>query len=159
MTSGWFATLGPFSQGVVTGVASSALIWLGRGLLGRVLGEAQAALSRGANIQDKWKAVYHKEGMTSPITEHAKLSQFGQYVWGRIRDSDNRTYQIRGTIRNRVLVATTELVGSKSALDRGTFTLRLSDDGMKLEGSYSWLAMNEPLPKSGTYAWERDASR
>jgi hypothetical protein len=136
-------------------VAAAAAIWALRYSLGGLLGAVQALMVRqSVSIQGHWDAAYERDGQK--MDERAHLKQLLHVVWGEISNQGNhRRYRIRGTFRNRILAATYDLVGDKSAIDTGTFTVRLKDDGNSMVGTYSWLEGAHDLPQAGAYSWSR----
>ncbi len=143
-----------FLLGTLTGLTTSAVTWLARRFLGGLLGLLQAAVMPSGSVQGSWHATYSKG--PEEIDEMAQLKQVLHFVWGTISNKKNDCkYQVRGSLRDRVLVATYEIEGRPDAIDRGTFTLRMRDKGDEMDGSYSWMEAGKDIPQAGTYRWTR----
>lgn len=108
------------------------------------------------NLSGIWDTKFQKDG--SCYEETAKVSQLFGKVWGTItydKNGEQRKYRIVGSIKERILVATFEIESPKEPLDRGSFTLALSMNGMKLKGYYSWTDDESQEPKGDNYVWTR----
>lgn len=105
------------------------------------------------NLAGDWTTRFWK--YTDEFTEVAHVKQLLDRVWGRIRfQSRNRTYQFHGTIRGDVFVAMYDMKGSK-VMDRGSFTLKLNNDGDSMIGRYSWTDDQTHEVKSDKYLWTK----
>lgn len=158
----WMAVL----KGVVGTLLVSGLVFMGRGILGRLL-----ALIPGlepASVRGTWDTKWWKEekeedtGKVKMVerTEVVKLKQFLNYVWGTVKytstDKKERTYKLRGRIKQRVFVATYEIKGDSAALDLGSFTVRMPDAfGNTMKGTYSWPDDRGHKCISGVYKWKK----
>lgn len=111
------------------------------------------------NISGTWEAEFQKKDKS--YTEIAKISQLFGKVWGTIRlyVAPERKYRMTGSIREGVLVASYEIVEPKEGLDRGSFTLRLSTDGLKLQGCGSWTDGEQSVPQGHDYIWMKSLYR
>lgn len=139
----------------VAGPLVLLLVYLLRGVAGRLVSLVPGLEAR--SVRGPWKTKFN--GGSQPFDERVEVSQFLHWVWGAIDyEAKKRRYTFAGTLRENVLVATYEFKASKSALDRGSFTLRLDDSGKTLDGKYSWLDEGPPNQvRAGPYTWTRDA--
>lgn len=114
---------------------------------------------RSRNISGTWETEFQKDEKS--YTEIAKVSQLFGKVWGVIRlyGAPVRKYRIVGSMREGILVASYEIVEPKEALDRGSFTLRLSSDGQMLEGCGSWTDDETTIPQGHEYTWTKPLYR
>jgi len=129
------------------------LLWyLVRGVAGQLVALIPGLEAR--SVRGEWDASFQRD--TESVEERVEVQQFLHWVWGTISYSaKKRKYNFRGSLRENVFVATYEFKGSRSALDRGSFTLRLDDDGETLEGKYSWLDSLKKEVHSDRYVWKR----
>ncbi len=135
-----------------SGIIASIFLYIGRFVLGNLI--SKISLSR--TITGTWKTTFFKNG--SEFNEMAYISQLFSIVWGKIeyyKQGHKRIYKMRGSIKEGILVANYEIIRSKSTLDRGSFTLHLSNDGNTLEGCYSWTDDDSPIPQGAKYVWNK----
>lgn len=110
-----------------------------------------------ARIDGTWETKLTTE-LDSDYREVAKIRQVGHQVTGTIEctsgvDKGN-AYEFIGTIRNTILSAyywNTD----KTALDSGSFSLRLESNGDRLRGYTSYYFDNDHSLKSREYCWTR----
>lgn len=131
------------------------IVHIGHYLIEKVL----ICFPQSRNISGTWEAGFQKGEET--YTESAKISQLFGKVWGTIRlyKAPERAYRMTGSIREGVLVASYEIVEPKETLDRGSFTLRVSTDGLKLEGCGSWIDDEQTVPQGHDYIWMKPLYR
>jgi hypothetical protein len=106
------------------------------------------------NISGTWETEFWKDDRS--YNEIARISQFFRTVWGVIefnKQGQLRKYRMAGRIRENVVSATYEIVSPTEPLDRGSFTLALSQDGVKLQGCYAWTDDESPVPQGNKYVW------
>lgn len=110
-----------------------------------------------ARVDGEWETKLTTE-MDSDYREIARVQQVGHSVVGTIEcisgvDRGNK-YEFSGSIRNTILSAhywNTD----KTALDSGSFTLRLECNGERLAGFTSYYFDNDHSLKSREYCWTR----
>lgn len=152
--------------GVVSTVLVSVLMYLGRGMLGRLLALIPGFESR--SLRGIWDTKWWKEEKEEDTgkvkleehTEVVKLKQFLHYIWGTVEytpfDGKPMTYKLYGVIKQDVFVATYEIKGEPASLDIGSFTVRISDGlGQTMKGKYSWPDDRSQKCISGDYKWRR----
>jgi hypothetical protein len=128
------------------------LVYLLRGVAGQLASLVPGLEAR--SVRGAWKASF--QTTSQKFIEQVEVSQFLHWVWGTITDNEtHRKYSFRGRLREKVFVATYEVEGDRAALDLGSFTLRLEDNGKKLKGSYAWLDRQKADVDNGIYVWER----
>ena len=142
--------------GVVSTVLVSVLMYLGRGMLGRLLALIPGLESR--SVRGTWDTKWRR-GQTEH-TEVVKLNQFLHYVWGTVEytpfDGKPMTYKLHGVIKQDVFVATYEIKSEPASLDIGSFTVRISDGlGQTMKGKYSWPDDQTLEVISGDYKWRK----
>jgi len=158
----WMAVI----QGVVGTLLVSGLVFMGRGILGRLLAlipGLEPASVRGTWDTKWWKEEKEEDTGKVKLEEHTevvKLKQFLHYVWGTVKytrpDGKERNYKLRGRIKQRVFVATYEIKGDPAALDLGSFTVRMPDAfGNTMKGKYSWPDDRSQKCISGVYKWKK----
>ena len=131
------------------------IVRIGHSLIEKVL----IRFPQSRNISGTWETEFRKD--EEIYTEIAKVSQAFGKVWGTIKlySAPPRKYRIRGSVREGVLVASYEIVEPKEILDRGSFTLRLSSDGQRLEGCGSWTDDETTFPRGHEYVWMKPLYR
>lgn len=144
-------------EGLLIGVASaftaSFLIYIGRHFIGGLF----SLIFFSRKIAGTWFTTFSKKD-GKEYHEIAHISQLFSNVWGEIEFSqkhETRTYKVRGSFKEGVLVANYEIIHSKRVLDRGSFTLRLSNNGKTLTGCYSWTDDEATNPQGDTYVWNK----
>ena len=148
------------SIGVLAGVIAAGMGFLGRSVLSGLVSPLINIISQERKIPGEWETTFKKTVMGKIIenTETAQLRQIGGLVHGRIvnRSKDpNRIYKMRGTMRQGILVATYETIGSNAVLDRGAFTLRLNADGDEMTGYHAWTDDGNTEPSADEYVWRK----
>jgi hypothetical protein len=141
-----------FASGVATGVTTAVLVFVFRKLLGQVLSAITGLFSR--SVRGTWSVQFSKG--KEPFEESAKVFQLAHWVWGTITyPRKGRNYAFQGTLSSNILVATYEMTGDRSTVDRGAFTLALNQVGSPTEmvGTYSWTDDETQVPRSDYYKW------
>jgi len=136
-------------------VAGPIVLLLGRllqGFAGQVVGLIPGLETR--SIRGVWDAEFQRD--TEVVKERIEVSQFLRWIRGTIANSNNnRHYSFRGRLRENVFVAEYDVNADSGVLDLGAFTLRLSDDGKRLVGKYSWIDSKDDIVHADTYKWTR----
>lgn len=108
------------------------------------------------SIRGQWITTFPFNG--EPVEERVRAKQLVDRVWGTITldlKAKHRKYHYHGTIRGDVFVATYELAGSPGVMDRGSFTLKLNNDGDAMLGCFSWTCDKTGLVRSDKYEWKK----
>lgn len=151
-----------FAESVVSGVVAAVLLGIFNWLL-RVVWRSHISpwweniTYSDARIDGAWETKLTTE-LDADYKEIAKIKQIGHKVSGTIEctsgiDKGNE-YEFIGTIRNTILSAyywNTD----KTALDSGSFSLRLECNGDSLHGYTSYYFDNDHSLKSREYCWTR----
>ena|SRR5688572_14169496 len=137
-------------------VAGPVVLFLARlfhGVAGRVISLIPGLEAR--SIRGTWHAEFQRD--QDVIKERVEVSQFLRWIRGTIISStNNRHYSFRGRLRENVFVAEYEVKSDSAVLDLGAFTLRLSDDGKRLTGRYSWIdSSKDDVVHADSYKWTR----
>ena len=153
--------------GVVAGLIAAVMAYLGRPALASMastlismLNNIVPILSHGRIVRGRWETTFKRtqDGELIQNNETARLSQIGGMVYGEIINiskNPNRKYKMRGTLREGILVATYETVGSNAVLDRGAFTLKLNHQGNLVDGFYAWTDDENSEPSADHYEWRK----
>lgn len=131
------------------------IVRIGHSLIEKVL----ICFPQSRNISGTWETEFRKDKQS--YTEIARVSQAFGKVWGTINlyRAPPRKYRIMGSVREGVLVASYEIVEPKEMLDRGSFTLRISSDGQRMEGCGSWTDDETTTPQGHEYVWIKPSYR
>ncbi|MGR3302705.1 MAG: hypothetical protein ACUZ8I_09420 [Candidatus Scalindua sp.] len=143
-----------FTLGVLVGVVSSLLIYFLRIALTNTLNFLSGLSSR--IVRGTWKTKFYKGEKF--LVESARVNQFYYWIWGEITFPDRgRKYEFKGTVRSNVLVATYEIKGTNSTIDRGAFTLLVNPVGdvKTMNGKYSWTDDHTEKPEADKYEWTK----
>jgi hypothetical protein len=144
-----------FWIGAIAGVVASAIVQRFGAVLATMMSVVVENVSTSPSVRGKWRTTFQKEG--GSFHEDARVFQLFQWVWGDIDYYDkDLKYHFRGTVRQRILVATYEVKGrGATVLDRGAFTLQLDFEGDKLSGRYSWTDSESNAPAADRYEWAK----
>jgi len=149
-------------EAILLAVLAAVVMWLLDPLLGSFLrGFVGYLLSRTVpgllprSVRGHWTTTFLLDG--KQVDECVLARQLVDRVWGRITlDAKKRKYRFQGSIRSDVLVATYELNDAKpQAMDRGSFTLKLNNDGDRMVGCFSWTCDKTGEVRSDKYEWKR----
>lgn len=150
----------PFTSGVVSGIvsglATAILFWIARFLwVHGFLPWFENRIYKDVRIEGKWIS-----RLTSlDDFESILIKQVGHRVEGRadcFQGPDaGSSYLLKGDIRNKVLTMS-YWSEDKSALDRGTFTIKLTRNGRKFEGRTAWYRDDDEAIAESEYIWVRD---
>src|SRR5262249_48208441 len=90
-----------------------------------------------------------------------RLRQFLMFVWGKIHCSAlNRTYSIRGQVRNNTFNGEYSLANSVPiGIDRCSFALEIQPSGNELSGLLICVGGITASCDAGTYRWNRAVAR
>jgi hypothetical protein len=146
--------------GVGAGILAIWLVFLARFTMAGVVAPLINFISPEREITGKWETTFKKTIDDEEIEnqESAELHQIGRNVYGKILNrgrEPHRQYKMRGTLREGILVATYETVGSGAILDRGAFTLRVHPDGNGMSGFYAWTDDEMRMPSADRYEWRK----
>ena len=153
----WWGVL----AGIVATVIVSVIIPIVRYFIFAAIGQyvfekVSICFPRARNLSGTWETEFKKDDTS--YKETAKVSQLFGKVWGTIefnKAGQLRKYRMVGSFKEPILSATYEILSPKEPLDRGSFTLALSWDGMRLEGCYSWTDDESKEPKGAQYVWTK----
>jgi len=143
-----------YFSGVLSGLTVVLLLYFLRNIILKLLSALAGIFTR--NISGNWHTQFWKGNET--FEETAVAHQLFHWVWGEItfvKEGKPKKYIFKGSFREHILVATFEIVGSKSILDRGAFTLTLTHDAQKMIGRYSWTDAKDPEPQADRYEWTK----
>lgn len=109
------------------------------------------------NVSGEWCATLLADGETFEHT--IRLRQFADFIWGTIHcETTGRTFRVTGRMVHHALIARYELTnGNEIAIDSGTFSLRLNDDGDQLRGHLTCSAGRASHSSQCEYIWRRTA--
>jgi len=151
-----------FAESVVAGVVAAILLGVFNWIL-RVVWRSHISpwwenlTYSDARIDGTWETKLTTE-LDDDYREVAKIKQVGHQVTGTIECTNGvdkgNAYEFIGTIRNTILSAyywNTD----KTALDSGSFSLRLECNGERLRGYTSYYFDNDHSLKSREYCWTR----
>ena len=145
--------------GIVGGLVTAGMLWLARAIWkDRVEPWWENLVYKDIRLDGaKWHAVITTD-VIEKYEEDVTLKQIGHKVYGTIKcvegpETDiGRSYDFSGSFRNSILSAT-YFTKDRSALDCGSFTLQLKENGIKLEGYVSFYFDPDHLIKSRPYTW------
>lgn len=150
-------TIDNLIQGIVAGLVTGLLIWLFRSVWMKILSPIiEDLLYRGVRIEGQWSAdllhTSHKEEVT--------VKQWGNRVSGQFRcvegEDQGHSYKFDGVFKNLILTATYES-NNKHYTDRGTFTLKLMDNGTVFKGHTAYLGNTGGELESTEYIWKKNS--
>lgn len=139
---------------VAPGITTSVLVFVFRRGLGQTLSMATGLFSR--YVRGTWSTQFWKGDVS--FEESADVYQLFHWIWGTITyPNKGRKYAFQGTLRSDVLVATYEVKGAGSTVDRGAFTLFVNRVGhvARMVGRYSWTDDDTQQPTSDRYEWTK----
>ncbi|ALM66753.1 hypothetical protein ACUVJI_04700 [Vibrio parahaemolyticus] len=124
------------AAGIVAGLVTGVLIWFFRAIWLSILKpRIEDLLYKGVRIDGLWFS--ELVGAESTHKEEIVVVQRGNKISGTIKTVEGQdkgsNYKFTGSFKNLVLTGTYEST-SKYMTDRGTFILRLSDNGGELKG-------------------------
>lgn len=140
--------------GVSSGVVASALVLLiGFGWKRGIEPWWENLVYKDAEIEGRWNAtmIFDEDGTSGEEKELWELKRHGHYVTGTVTvitgTDRGRTYKLEGTFRNLILAATYENT-DKRAIDRGSITVMLIENGTKFHGymAYYYDGSHKVLP-------------
>lgn len=147
--------------GIVAGLVTAGLLWLGRAVWkDQVEPWWENLVYKDTRLDgSNWHAVLETD-VVEKYEEDVSLKQVGHKVYGTMTcvegpESDKgHSYKFNGSFRNSILSAT-YFATDRSALDCGSFSLQLKDNGNKLEGHVSYYFDPDHLIMSRPYVWTR----
>jgi len=144
--------------GVVAALITTLFLWSGRILWKSHLKPwYEDLLYRDARIDGRWEASMNGS-LGDDYKEEISLEQTGHSVKGSIiciaGPNKGRKYEFEGSIRNSILSATYSTI-ERTALDSGSFTLQLIENGKKLKGTATYYFDKEHTLKNAEYVWIR----
>ena len=148
-------TFNDLYSGVVAGLVTGVLIWLFRAVWLKVLSPfVEDLLYRGVRIDGQWTA--ELEDAESEHKEEIIIKQWGNRVTGTLRCIEGQdlggSYTFQETFKNLILTATYEST-NKFSTDRGTFTVRLNDNGNSFKGHTVYLGATDGELSDAGYVW------
>ncbi|HEV2611057.1 MAG TPA: hypothetical protein VGU61_12380 [Noviherbaspirillum sp.] len=152
-------TLNDLAQGVIAGLVTGILIWLFRAVWLKILSPfIEDLLYRGVRIEGLWIA--ELVGAESTHKEEIVIKQWGNRVAGTLKciegQDQNSSYSFSGTFKNLILTAMYEST-DKFSTDRGTFTVRLEDNGSYFKGHTVYLGATDGELSDAAYVWNKKA--
>ncbi|MFQ2168449.1 hypothetical protein ACK35I_05075 [Aeromonas veronii] len=149
--------LNNLTQGVIAGLVTGILIWVFRSIWLNILSHiVEDILYRGVRIDGQWLA--ELEGVESLHKEEIIIKQYGCRVSGTLKSIEGQdqgsSYVFSGVFKDLILTATYEST-SHFSTDRGTFTLRLEDNGSYLKGYTVYLGDTNGELSDAKYIWRK----
>ncbi|WP_413114103.1 hypothetical protein [Thaumasiovibrio sp. DFM-14] len=141
--------------GIVAGLVTGILIWLFRVVWLAILKpRTEDLLYKGVRIDGLW---FSELVDTSSVhKEEISVVQRGNCISGTIKTLEGQdrgsSYKFTGSFKNLILTGTYEST-SKYMTDRGTFTLKLSDNGGELKGITTYVGDTNGSLTSTEYTW------
>jgi len=144
-------------QGVIAGLVTGVLIWLFRSIWLNILSpRVENFLYNGVRIDGQWVATL--EDVDELHKEEIIVKQWGHRIYGTfkcIEGSDKGgNYKFKGVFKDLILTATYESINSYST-DRGTFTVRLEDNGSVLKGHTVYMGATDGDLSDSSYSWKK----
>ena len=145
------------SSGIIAGLVTGILIWLFRNIWLSILEpRVRDLLYRGIRIDGIWQA--QLIDAESNHKEEIKLIQKGHFVSGTMKciegQDQGSEYTFKGTFKNLIISAEYE-INDKSSVDRGTFTLKLKDNGAEFIGATAYYGATDGEVSAVNYEWKR----
>lgn len=145
--------------GVVSGLMTGILIWFFRVIwLSQLKPWTEDMLYKGVRIDGFW--ISELVDIESTHKEEIFVVQRGHSVFGTIKTLEGQDqgteYIFHGTFNNLILTGTYESK-SKYMTDRGTFTLKISDNGGELAGVTTYIGDTDGELCSANYLWQKKA--
>lgn len=134
---GYESITSSIGSGVVSGLITSFIIFLALGYKRNVIDKYfENLLYKDVCIEGNWnvEGTFY-DGKTAK--RKLKMERVGNRIEGVLSSTQGHDegdiWDINGEVRNTIITAT-YASQNKSSLDRGTFTLMIKDNGLKLEG-------------------------
>ncbi|HHF2855184.1 TPA: hypothetical protein ACPJZ8_004408 [Vibrio diabolicus] len=146
--------------GIVAGLITGVLIWLFRVVWLSILKPlTEDLLYKGVRIDGLW---FSELVDTDSIhKEEISVVQRGNSISGTIKTLEGQdkgsSYRFTGSFKNLILTGTYEST-SKYMTDRGTFTLKLSDNGGELKGVTTYVGDTDGSLCSAEYIWSAETN-
>jgi hypothetical protein len=151
--------------GVVAGLGTALIVFLSKFVWTEKLRPSlESIVYKDAKITGRWKAKGKFDFMEEVVEEEFvwKLDQKAHRVQGTIEctsgPDEHRTYDINGSFRNLVLTAAYSAQDT-AALDRGTVSLMLVNNGKTLQGFCSYYSYLDHKVRSCEYTCERQTGQ
>lgn len=146
-------------QGVIAGLVTGTLIWLFRSIWLAILSPIlDDFLYRGVRINGQWNA--ELKDLELPHKEEIIVKQWGNRVSGSLKciegPDQGSNYKFDGVFKNLILTATYEST-NKYSTDRGTFTVKLEDNGSVLKGHTVYLGATDGDLSDSEYVWKKNS--
>ena len=144
--------------GIVSGLVTGILIWLFRSVWIKILSPMlEDFLYSGVRIDGRWNAKL--EDVVSTHKEEIIIKQWGNRINGTIKciegQDQGNNYIFEGNFKNLILTATYEST-NKYATDRGTFTVKMEDNGKTLKGHTVYLGDTDGELSDAKYIWQKN---
>ena len=148
-----------FYTGIISGLVTGILIWLFRFGWLRILSPfVEDLLYRGVRIDGQWTA--ELDGAESIHKEEIIVNQWGSRISGTLKciegQDQGSAYIFNGVFKNLILTATYEST-NKFATDRGTFTVKLKDNGSCFQGHTVYLGATDGELSDAAYIWNKNS--
>ena len=143
-----------FGVGIVSGLVTATLVLGIRNFYIKVvLPWYEDRIYKDAKIEGKWKGEIQDTGY-----EVVTLKRTGHHIDGNIviisGPNQSEVYEIKGEFRN--LILTLDYWSTRDgSLDRGTYTLMLTENGRTLSGKAAYYEDDKHKMYSGDVKWDR----
>ena len=142
--------------GIVAGLVTGILIWFFREIWLKILEpKIENYLYSDVRIDGAWVSELTAK---APHREEIQLHQKGHRIEGTMKCIEGQgkgaSYMFSGTFRNLILTAA-YISTNAEAVDRGTFTLKLRNNGTRFEGATSYYRDTDDSISTTDYAWNK----